>query len=76
MAEFTRPRSVIFSSKGAVKGKRTLDSGMGKKEKKINTQLLRGVGGTRSIICIVTEYAQLIDKKKKCNRRINEIPHY
>lgn len=62
MAEFTRPRSVIFSSKGAVKGKRTLDSGMGKKEKKkINTQLLRGVGGTRSIICIVTEYAQLID---------------
>lgn len=34
MAEFTRPRSVIFSSKGAVKGKRTLDSGMGKKGKK------------------------------------------
>lgn len=38
MAEFTHPWSVIFSSKGAVKGKRTLDSGMGKKEKKkINT---------------------------------------
>lgn len=35
MAEFTHPWSVIFSSKGAVKGKRTLDSGMGKK--KINT---------------------------------------
>lgn len=32
MAEFTHPWSVIFSSKGAVKGKRTLDSGMGKKK--------------------------------------------
>lgn len=31
MAEFTRPWSVIFSSKGAVKGKHTLDSGMEKK---------------------------------------------
>lgn len=34
MAEFTHPWSVIFSSKGAVKGKRTLDSGMRKKGKK------------------------------------------
>lgn len=38
MAEFTHPWSVIFSSKGAVKGKRTLDSGMGKKEKKKSIQ--------------------------------------
>lgn len=41
MAEFTHPWSVIFSSKGAVKGKRTLDSGMGKKEK--NQYSLGGV---------------------------------
>lgn len=39
MAEFTHPWSVIFSSKGAVKGKRTLDSGMGKKGKKKSIQL-------------------------------------
>lgn len=55
MAEFTRPWSVIFSLKGAVKGKHTLDSGI---KKKINTKLL-GEGGTSSI-CIVTEYALLI----------------
>lgn len=42
MAEFTHPWSVIFSSKGAVKGKRTLDSGMGKKGKK-SIQLGGGV---------------------------------
>lgn len=42
MAEFTHPWSVIFSSKGAVKGKRTLDSGMGKKKKK-NQYSLGGV---------------------------------
>lgn len=42
MAEFTHPWSVIFSSKGAVKGKRTLDSGMGKKEKKKNQYSLGG----------------------------------
>lgn len=55
MAEFTHPWSVIFSSKGAVKGKRTLDSGMGKKEKKNQYSLGGGGwGGTRSSICIVT----------------------
>lgn len=54
MAEFTHPWSVIFSSKGAVKGKRTLDSGMGKKEKKNQYSLGGGWGGTRSSICIVT----------------------
>lgn len=60
MAEFTHPWSVIFSSKGAVKGKRTLDSGMGKKEKKKSIQPGEGGGGrggrggTRSSICIVT----------------------
>lgn len=43
MAEFTHPWSVIFSSKGAVKGKRTLDSGMGKKEKKKSIQPGGGV---------------------------------
>lgn len=43
MAEFTHPWSVIFSSKGAVKGKRTLDSGMGKKEKKNQYSLGGGV---------------------------------
>lgn len=42
MAEFTHPWSVIFSSKGAVKGKRTLDSGMGKKEKKNQYSLVGG----------------------------------
>lgn len=45
MAEFTHPWSVIFSSKGAVKGKRTLDSGMGKKEKKKNQYSLGREGG-------------------------------
>lgn len=45
MAEFTHPWSVIFSSKGAVKGKRTLDSGMGKKEKKNQYSLGREGGG-------------------------------